>query len=760
MDKQKEKGREAGRRICDSRGASVITVMIAIALVGILVTVVIYAATMNFYMMQANQGEKENFYTAEQALDEIRAGLEEKMGEALDSAYSYVMQRYTVTQGMASESLRKTMFDNRYIKVLQDSLMGEDGNTYSLELLESFLSASREQAGTLELSSQEDCRMEVSGEKGLVLRGIRLVFVDKAGRASVISTDLVLGIPEIRFTQSSSVPALADISLMAGDSLTLSGIGEHRLMGSIYAGLSGMTVETAARATFSGGERLVTGGEILLQPGSSLATEEKETVWAGGITVNGATLTLKGRTFLEDDLTVNEENSRVTIGGSYYGFGSRQGLKDAVSAANHPEYYKTKSSEQLSSAVIINGKNTTLDFSSLDRLLLAGNAYLKVSAEDSGLLLGESLSVKSNQLAYLIPGDVIGDGTWSNPMTESQYKSLMDWASGSGMNVVNYTKASPALGGNTLSGLGVNQYKQIVYQNTGGSPLVYFYASFQDAKEASRYFNAYYHTAEGSRLLNKYLSFYVNNDHVVVRDPDSFLRYTTNGNVLVPAEEASRLYPITADSDGSQAMEEQASYRDMFYALNRKMIVRYEALIKEDGRDETLPESCVTDNLVDFAAVKAYIARHDREDGAADGIYRFSTKDGLEAWLVDTGHPAGAGRFALTEEAAENTRLIICVGDLTMEEGVSFAGTLIVSGSARLEGECSLTAAPEDMARVFQAAYGLGGETAPEDKRPMDFFWEGSEYAQNSASSGLYDEQLSNVISLRDKITNENYRKE
>lgn len=70
-----------------------------------------------------------------------------------------------------------------------------------------------------------------------------------------------------------------------------------------------------------------------------------------------------------------------------------------------------------SSAIIINGREASLDMSNIRELMLAGTAYINTQAivnssgvgtENSNVPMGESISVKGDQIAYLVPPECIG----------------------------------------------------------------------------------------------------------------------------------------------------------------------------------------------------------------------------------------------------------------------------------------------------------------------------------------------------------------
>ena len=75
-------------------GFSLFTVIVAVSFVGILGLLVLYIALANFQMKVTDLKGKDSFYTAERALEEIRAGLQEDVGNAMSAAYMQVLEAY------------------------------------------------------------------------------------------------------------------------------------------------------------------------------------------------------------------------------------------------------------------------------------------------------------------------------------------------------------------------------------------------------------------------------------------------------------------------------------------------------------------------------------------------------------------------------------------------------------------------------------------------------------------------------------------
>ena len=105
-----------------NKGFSLFTVIVSIAFVGILGMLVLYMAIANFQMKITDLKGKDSFYTAERAIEEIRVGLQEEVGDAMSEAYIEVLETYDQSgnkNGVQNE-LRQTAFRQCFYDKLYD----------------------------------------------------------------------------------------------------------------------------------------------------------------------------------------------------------------------------------------------------------------------------------------------------------------------------------------------------------------------------------------------------------------------------------------------------------------------------------------------------------------------------------------------------------------------------------------------------------------------------------------------------------------
>lgn len=105
----------------DNKGFSLVTVIITVAFIGILGLLVLYLALQNFNMKTAGIKGKDGFYTAEQALEEIRLGLQQDVGASMSAAYIEVMEDYNKKSDSADtvlDELRQKEFEETFLEML------------------------------------------------------------------------------------------------------------------------------------------------------------------------------------------------------------------------------------------------------------------------------------------------------------------------------------------------------------------------------------------------------------------------------------------------------------------------------------------------------------------------------------------------------------------------------------------------------------------------------------------------------------------
>lgn len=353
----------------DNRGSAMIIIIVVIAFVSILVSTLYAMVTMNIQMKSVDRKAKKSFYSAEGALEQINLGLQKEMSTASVKAYAEVMQGYVAN---VLEADRRLTFNTRLITDLQSALKQEsDPDKYKKEKLESYLTP--DVAANTEISSDSWSMVKSSDNSSLVLKGVVITYTDAEGFQSVIETDIRVKAPNLNFIQPSDMPDIFEYSLVANKKLQGTGATVVDIFDNVYAGDGdttdgiGIQLKYGDKWNFENAERVITKGSIEVPLTAKLETGSNTDLWAAELTVKQGELDAEGGTYVADDLILEGEGSTVTLGGAYYGYGNGTTLNNAGVA---------EGTDGNSSAILINGTQSTLDMTNLRRLLISGSAQI------------------------------------------------------------------------------------------------------------------------------------------------------------------------------------------------------------------------------------------------------------------------------------------------------------------------------------------------------------------------------------------------
>ena len=811
-----------------NKGFSLITVIIAVSFIGILGLLVLYMALSNFQMKITDLKGKDSFYTAERAIEEIRVGLQEDVGNSMSEAYIKVLETYDKDENskdVVLDKQRQNDFVNEFIKKMANRLKKDsDQSKYNLDYLKKYLDMKINENETLIVTtpSNKEPVMTKDNKNGILLKNLKVIYVDPKGYASVIETDIRLGIPKVQFPTPSTLPDLMNMIVVAGKGIICEG-GNTTISGSIYSGIlqdinnntileknpyTSIWIRSGASLDIQSGDKFVSAGEIYTEPNASFTSEAGVTLWAQGVKLSSAQVNLLGTTYLSDDLTIESgSGSRVTVQGEYYGYGYPESARSSLNKYMYDNQEKRWSDTALSSSIVINGKNTTLDLSGVRKIMLAGRSYIGTSkvSNSNDIMMGESITVKGTQLAYLLPPELIDASKLNNPEMEIKNPMSVSDYENSGLKQMNsiplkMDEEVPELGNKSLNEIGIDSKKpvqKVFYSNNADEGYVYFYLNFKDSKASSDFMYDYYMNNPTVKTnLDKYLSFYFSgtNSGIKVKDMKNYIRYVTNGNVLSyeggEATEngttAKGSMAVATSPEVSQALlQEQTNYQNMWYALNRKMITSVDLLNKEvkdsDGLAHNEKEDTdrnVFDNMVNEKEMVQFL--QEKHPDSLKEEFTADEDDGLQAIMVHNGNYSTfqiknddgttsettvSGKdepLKITSAMADKLRLVVCTGDVIIDQGVHFQGIIMAKGRITLGAGASLESAPLEAARVFQAQM---NKTEGENKKisPKSFFWEGDKYVlgnTNTSDETTDTGRVSDTYDLADCVTYENWRKE
>ena len=724
-------------------GSTMLIVMVTIALISVLASVLMSMSYMNYNMKVTEMNSKKNFYSAEIVLDQINVGLQKEISDSVEDAYVRSMQRYTLEEDVT----RNTNFANYYISELTNRLrtasldtqyqiapIDTDGDgAYDCGLvhyLDSTLQAAYNN-GTLIVKSTNPKMQSVAVSKtaddgtvtyegqGLVLYDLHIEYTDANGFTSVIETDIRLKTPELTLVTKTAMPNVFDYCLVADAGIVGGTTGViTTFSGNIYAGndtnasvdptaewtcqcgkintgefctfcfakknvdLGGIKCSSTHNWTVDGLSKIVSAGPITVENGATFTTKEDTNCWAEELRLTkhtgatSGTLNLYGNTYVKDDLTIEGNGATVNLKGNYYGFG-----------------YGSTAEE--SSSIVMNGKNAVLDMTALERLMLGGNAYIQTSrvsyAVDStttyntnNILTGNTLAVKSDQIAYLVPGECIGVNGSSvlvgkNPMTVSEYERWMNYEAlrvdgdtgYSDYKLVSLTKNVSMLG-KALGDYELNStsgYKT-VFRTVNGETLCYLYLDLTK-NGAANYYTDFYYKAE-SKMKN-YIMAYNNR---ILMDVTAMDKLSSRGTILTYSQKADG----TGDISLVQNTVNEATTTEQIDALEKEYFVhagrfeRMKAKLTVEESEVTAEEltKTVYANLINESVMNSLtpgtpvIAKYPFEV-LGDTRAVFVNNKGLAPYVYDD----------------ETICVIIATGDVKLTK--NFDGLLIVDGKVIID---------------------------------------------------------------------------
>lgn len=540
-------------------GAALMFVIIAVAFVGILATIVTRIMAINLNIKSVDRQTKKNFYSAESVMDEVDIAVESLTADAMKKAYVEIMSEYVTTAySTTDQNSIQVRFSYLYLKELVEKL--SDGNssiaadytmsagaTYNIQVIKNKMKDLLEADESSKIVKCWDyvddtitspnmiLKFDASsgGERSLTLKNVRVVYyeVDSTGKkkSTWLKTDIKVSAPNLSFESGNIYPEFTKYSIIGDDKVSASTLCRNDVVnGSVYAGYEGLSVEGYSGAdNNTDGETLTIGGagtnviargdvEVVQGGRLCLGTDESDiTVWtenlntvAGSGSSTGSTapakLTVYGNAYVHDDLSLNSPYSLVSyLSGNYYGYTFN---RDNSTRDN------TYVNSNYSSAIVLNGKHSSLYMGdSMASILLGGQAYVSrgkydiASASKKNILLGQSLSVKSDQKFYMVSNDDLAEG-FTNPMSWQTYQTYIS----------DPTKGTKISGGRTP--LVSEKYKQLKNLLDKSEPVTTYVVSMTQTSSSANSAMVYlYYNFKNYDCANTYFKQYVKNEDLLER---------------------------------------------------------------------------------------------------------------------------------------------------------------------------------------------------------------------------------------------------
>lgn len=632
----REKWIAARSALRGNRGSGIVMVLVCMLCVTLLGTALLYLSYTGLLIKTTERQSKQNFYSAETAVEEMRAGVQQAVSDSIAAAYKESLVRYTSAE--PDQIFRTAFVDALWQWSNEDgALFNKTTRSYDLDVLRGFVS------DPTHVHVSADSAVELLGagaDQVFRLRGLQVTYTDAKGYETTITTDISVSMPSFTYILSRlPLTGLPEYAVIARDTLKQE-IGNSRLNidGSAYAHkivLSG----TGSTLTVENGV-LVCGDTVQVKDSgpnadtARLLVERTVNLWASRIEVlTDGTVDLRGDTYVADDLDLSGTGASATLSGSYYGFGN-----SAV-----------KGSE--SSAILVNGRNANLDLSGLTQLMLTGHSFVSDynhQAEGSpvtDVLMGESVSTRGNQQAYLIPSAYLtntqtGKSLGSNPFV---------WTGNPAVVELNAMGAAAYAGYVTTARSIKPVY--IGYPGAVNQKIAYYFINFASEEQANAFFKDYFaaHPAEIKSYLDTYTTLSAMTGTL----------QTAGYTVVQNADSTYRLEePVATDSLGPSA----AFYQQQFNRLKSALFEPVEIADTDPYR---------------------YLVKEDRIRTLASQVTEFQNTDGDVVGVI----VQNAGGAEYTIGASADLKIVIATGDVVV--GADFDGLIISGGSIDMQHSVS-----------------------------------------------------------------------
>lgn len=430
----------------DTKGSGIVTVMLSILFLTAFGTLALYTTYTSVETVASERGGFEAEMNANTCMDEIRAGVQQVVSEAITETYNEVMPNYTKSNANITESFREMfsqkILTSKYIFEDDDPVdlftrSGHNGETitYKKDTLEKMVRERRGYECTVDSPTGFKAIISPEGDS-ITLKDIKVTYRFDTGRyknrSSTVTTDIIIQYPDFGYLLTQySIKGLPSFAIVAKDIIQNTDTTVE-MNGSVYA--ENITLGNASNAhmTVKNYSTLVVKDNINVNGGPTapdkilndprFKVDYTSTLWAGNIDVGSNSSTnLEGNIYVANDLVFSGNNAHVTLG-----ITEKEAGKSPFNENPNPHsgYYTgfgySDSDPAKSSSIIANNKNNILDVSHLGSLTLAGYSFISnkgdryiINGESAApaLRTGESLSGKRNQLAYYAPKGTVVKNT-------------------------------------------------------------------------------------------------------------------------------------------------------------------------------------------------------------------------------------------------------------------------------------------------------------------------------------------------------------
>lgn len=658
----------------DDRGASLLAVLILMVVVSAIAVVITKITIVNIQMKEVERGTKKNFYSADAIMDNLRTGAREQAETALENAYADVLQHYVdyTSGGKNAQDVFKQNYMNGLEKYFADPMKtpvdttNDEGNVvYRVAGYDT-----GKVKGCILDGTQQDCfvasadpKYEIDyGAGTFTLKDVRVDYKDAQDYETTITTDLVFSTPDMNFSGQSQVQEFMKYALIADDQVNINAMNVY-VGGSIYAGAGGIQATGSGSGRLEG-KMILTRGDIVADMGSTLMVGNgNSSIWAENIMTTGksaATLNVNGNMYVADDLALNAKESKVTLQGNYYGYNFQKNYGAGDTVATDADF---------SSAIMINGKSSSLNIQNLKYLLLAGRTYISRgnNSSNTDIQMGESIAARTNQLAYYVPERYV--------KVESGESTLLKWNDNDAQNV---EKKYPIGESDYAASIHVDPVKLdgwldnanpiVPYYYTNG---VNYYLNFKSQQDANEFYAAYYagNTGKAGGLAGTYLD----KDALIIDEYNKMIM-TLSGDIMyrTKPEEMFQEKAVTIEPDN---WKDSAG---LLWDYCSKLAVSYKSLelgLKDFGQS-------VTPDQVRFSVTDE--KGHEKIDKSIDPLFdKLIDRSALQEEIANHKNPGDTG-YVVYKPVAD-VYLIDNTGVYDLPTSIT-KGIVVATGSVKVSG--------------------------------------------------------------------------
>lgn len=660
----------------DDRGASLLAVLILMVVVSAIAVVITKITIVNIQMKEVERGTKKNFYSADAIMDDLRTGAREQAETALENAYADVLQHYVdyTSGGKNVQDVFKQNYMNGLEKYFADPMKtkvdttNKQGNVvyrvagYDADKVKGCILDGTQQGCFV---APADPKYEIDyGAGTFTLKDVRVVYKDAQDYETTITTDLVFSTPDMNFSGQSQVKEFMKYALIADDQVNINSMNVY-VGGSIYAGAGGIQATGSGSGRLEG-KMILTRGDIVADMGTSLSVGDgNSSIWAENIMTTGksaATLNVNGNMYVADDLALNAKESNVTLKGNYYGYNFQKNYGAGDTVATDADF---------SSAIMINGKSSSLNIQNLKYLLLAGRTYISRgnNSSNTDIQMGESIAARTNQLAYYVPERYV--------KVESGESTLLKW-NDAPQNVTIGEKEYPIGESDYAASIHVDPVKLDGWLNHANPIVPYYYTNgvnyylnFKSQQDANEFYAAYYagNTGKAGGLAGTYLD-----KNALIIDEHNKMIMTLSGDIMyrTKPEEMFQEKAVTIEPDN---WKDSAG---LLWDYCSKLAVSYKSLelgLKDFGQS-------VTPDQVRFSVTDEN--GHEKIDKSIDPLFdKLIDRSALQEEIAKHKNPGDTG-FTVYHPA-DDVYLIDNTGVYDLPTSIT-KGIVVATGSVKVSG--------------------------------------------------------------------------